>query len=944
MADYKETLNLPKTKFPMRANLPKNEPQMIDFWEKHSAYQKMISKDGNAESFVLHDGPPYANGNIHIGTAMNKILKDIIVKSFNILGYKAEYVPGWDCHGLPIELKVEHELEGEKSQYSSLNIRKRCREYANKYLGIQREEFKRLGAFGNWENPYLTMDPAYEAATAKELCRFMQRGSVLRHKKPVFWCPSCQTALAEAEVEYKEQTSQSIYVSFPFTDSRLEEKFPQLKGKNVYIPIWTTTPWTIPSNLAIALHPDFTYVLVQDGECVYLLAEKLLKECIQTFYMQNPQIVNRFEGKEIENLHAQHPLYARNTPLVLAEYVTLETGTGCVHTAPGHGQEDYETGLRYDLEIYAPVDFAGRFTSAVEYFQGEHVFEANPQVVSKLQELGHLLAQTEITHSYPHCWRCKKPVIFRATTQWFISMAKNDLRSKALEAIENQVQWIPGWGKQRIKSMIANRPDWCISRQRHWGVPIIALICGDCGEAYSDPDWVDGIVQSISSHPTGADYWFQVPVEEIVPNNLTCSACGSANWQKETDILDVWFDSGTSYAAVLEKRTECTFPADMYLEGSDQHRGWFHSSMLASIGTRDVPPYKSVLTHGFVVDGEGKKMSKSLGNVIAPFEIIDKYGAEILRMWVASENYQEDLRISQDILKQLVDIYRRVRNTCRYILGNLVDFDFSENGLQINDLLPFDRYILDIVSNKHKEIKNSYRQFEIHKVFHALHNLCGNELSSFYLDILKERLYILSPDSRERRSAQTSLFYILNILVQDMAPIFSFTAEEVYQYMSAELGRESPTVFGVNWWEPEETIISHEEKELWDLLYTLRGEVSKVIEPHRKQGILGHSLDASIELFAEDNLYSRLNEVWDYLREFLIVSKVELKQANLAPPQADKSDAVPGLSIQVSSAPGEKCARCWNFSEQLGLDPNYPDACPRCSEVLRKINSFGHVG
>jgi len=937
MADYKKTLNLPKTKFPMRANLPQNEPRMIDFWKGQDAYQEMIAHKEDAQTFVLHDGPPYANGNIHIGTAMNKILKDIIVKSYNVRGYKAQYVPGWDCHGLPIELKVEHSLEDQKSKHSSLDIRKRCREYANKYLDVQREEFKRLGVLGDWENPYLTMDPSYEAATAKELCNFMQRGSVVRHKKPVFWCPSCQTALAEAEVEYQEKTSPSIYVNFPLTDPGIQEKFPELQDEQVYIPIWTTTPWTIPSNMAIAVHPDFTYVLIRDGENVYLVAEKLLQDCIQNFQMHDPETLKKFEGREIENLVAEHPLYGRNAPIVLGTYVTLETGTGCVHTAPGHGQEDYETGLKYNLEIYAPVDAGGKFTSKVDFFEGEHVFEANSHVISKLREFGHLLAQSEITHSYPHCWRCKKPVIFRATTQWFISMSKNDLRSKALESIENQVAWIPRWGKQRIKNMIANRPDWCISRQRHWGVPIIALICQDCGEPYYDPEWVDKIVERISAHPTGADYWFEAPLQEIVPAGLKCGSCGGGNWQKETDILDVWFDSGTSYAAVLEKRPECTFPADMYLEGSDQHRGWFHSSMLASIGTRDTAPYRSVLTHGFVVDGEGKKMSKSLGNVIAPFEIIEKHGAEILRMWVASENYQEDLRISEDILKQLVDIYRRIRNTCRYILGNLSDFDYSKNGVDTNNMLPFDRYILDIVLKKHQEIKKAYRQYEIHKAFHTLHNLCAQELSSFYHDILKERLYITSADSRERRSAQTSMFYILNLLVQDMAPIFSFTAEEVYQYMPAELGRNSPTVFGINWWEPQEEMVTQQEKELWDLLYTLRGEVSKAIEPYRKQGDLGHSLDAYIELFAKQDLYSRLEGVLDYLREFLIVSKVDIKQFEQAPSEGLESESIPGLIINVSPAPGEKCARCWNFSENLGTDADYPDACPRCSEVLRKI-------
>lgn len=920
----------------MRANLPKNEPQMIEFWKNQKSYERMIFSDDNTGSFVLHDGPPYANGNIHIGTAMNKILKDIIVKSFNLRGYKAQYVPGWDCHGLPIELKVEQKLESR--EYSTLDIRKRCREYANKYLDIQRTEFQRLGVLGNWEDPYLTMDPEYEAATARELKNFMQRDFLKRNKKPVFWCPSCQTALAEAEVEYQELTSPSIYVAFPLQDPGIREKFPAVQGKQVYIPIWTTTPWTIPANMGIAVHPEFEYFLVQDRDSVYIIAEKLLSECIQIFQLQEPRTIGNCQGSELENIEAVHPLYNRASPIVLADYVTLETGTGCVHTAPGHGQEDYETGLKYNLEVYAPVDAEGKFTFQTEFFEGQDVFQANPEVINKLKENNYLLSQSEFRHSYPHCWRCKKPVIFRATTQWFISLDKNELRENSLEAIENQVRWIPRWGKQRIKDMIAHRPDWCISRQRNWGVPVIALICRDCGNAYCDPDWVDSVIESISRHQTGADYWFEVPVEDIIPKNLFCSNCGGNNWEKETDILDVWFDSGTSYAAVLEKRSECNFPADMYLEGSDQHRGWFHSSLLACMGTRDRAPYRSVLTHGFVVDWEGKKMSKSLGNVIDPFEIINSYGAEILRMWVASENFQEDLRISEDILKQLIDIYRRIRNTCRYMLGNLFDFQYLEHGIDTTRMLPFDRYVLNMVLNRHLEIKRAYRDYEIHKAFHTLHNLCANELSSFYLDILKERLYISSTDSSERRSAQSCLLYILNILVQDMAPIFSFTAEEIYQYLPAVLGRESPTVFGINFWEPpREELLNSREKDFWDLLYNLRGEVSRAIEPYRKQGDLGHSLDACVELFVNPDWESRLSPVQNDLREFFIVSRVEIKAFEQAPEDLAQNDNFPGLCIRVTRAPGEKCARCWCYSESLGEDPNYSDVCPRCTEILNKM-------
>jgi isoleucyl-tRNA synthetase len=939
MTEYKKTLNLPSTTFPMKANLAKNEPKMIDFWQNSQIYKKMIEANKGCQRFVLHDGPPYANGHIHLGTAMNKVLKDIVVKSKNLQGYQAEYVPGWDCHGLPIELKVEKELGKEKSSLSILDIRKRCREYALKYLDIQREEFKRLGVLGTWEQPYLTMDPAYESATARELARFMQRGSVVRHKKPIHWCSSCQTALAEAEVEYYERQSPSIYVRFPLTDPELTQKLAPATPQNTYVVIWTTTPWTIPDNMAIVVHPEFEYVLIENQGEYYILAKDLWEDCATRFSWDSPQIITQIKGQELENLQARHPFYDRAAPLILGEHVTLEAGTGCVHTAPGHGQEDYETGIKYGLDIYSPLDDRGRFLPEVDYFAGLNVFEANPKVIETLQEKSNLLAQEEISHSYPHCWRCKKPVIFRATTQWFISMEHNSLREKSLKAIEEDVNWIPSWGRQRIYNMIEHRPDWCISRQRMWGVPIIALICKGCHHAYFDPEWVNSIVDRFAQHERGADYWFEASLEEIIPPGLKCPQCGRSDWEKEDDILDVWFDSGTSFAAVVEQREECHFPADIYLEGSDQHRGWFHSSLLASIGTRDVPPYRSVLTHGFVVDGKGRKMSKSIGNVIAPQEIMSKYGAEILRMWVASENYQEDLRISENILKQLVDTYRRIRNTCRFILGNISDFDPGREALEIKDLLPLDRYALSLINKRHKAIQKAYSAFEYHKVFHTLHNICVTDLSAFYLDILKDRLYVYAPKSTKRLSAQTALWHILLTLIRDMAPILSFTAEEVYQHLPEAMQENVSSIFELQLVQTAEEILSTEEQELWSILTQVRSEVTKAIEPIRKSGHVGHSLDTHIILYCSSSLYAKLLPIAETLREIFIVSAVSVRNEAEAPAASYESDELEGLRIEVEHAPGEKCERCWTYSQQLNRTEPYPQACPRCLEVLQIIEN-----
>lgn len=937
MSDYKKTLCLPKTKFPMKANLKQREPEMLKHWEDCNIYSKMVEANKNADDYVLHDGPPYANGHIHMGTAMNKVLKDIIIKSKNMSGFKAEYIPGWDCHGLPIEHKVEQDLKKKKKDLPTLIIRKLCREYALKFVDIQRKEFKRLGVLGKWEDPYLTLKPEYEAATARELGKVMENGSVIRGKKPIHWCCSCHTALAEAEVEYEDHTSPSIYVRFPLNDEKLLNKIPDAASDKIdlsktFIAIWTTTPWTIPDNMAVAVHPEFDYVVCQVNGSTFILAEMLLPLCAEKFGWEKWDVIAKLTGAELEGLVAKHPIYNRESPIVTADYVTLDSGTGCVHTAPGHGREDFETGLRYGLDVYSPINNAGVFLKDVEFFAGLNVFEANPKVIEKLKEIGNLLAQENITHSYPHCWRCKEPVIFRATTQWFVSMENNDLRKKSLKAIRENVNWIPSWGEERIFKMVENRPDWCISRQRNWGVPIIALICQDCDEVYNEPEWVFSVVDEFEKHATGCDYWFEKSVEELAPEGLKCPKCGGTHWAKETDILDVWFDSGTSYAAVVEKRPELSFPADLYLEGSDQHRGWFHSSLLASMGTKGIPPYKNVLTHGYVVDKNGRKMSKSIGNVIAPQEIIDQYGAEILRMWVSAVNYQEDVRISPEILSRLVDAYRRIRNTCRYLLGNLDGFDPNKDVVDTADLLPVDHFALNLVQSRHQTIQKAYETFEFHKVYHTLHNLCVGDLSAFYLDIIKDRLYVAGEKSLERRSAQTVLWQTLLMLVVDMAPVLSFTAEEVFSHMPDSMKGDEKTVFALR---PEliEASISDAERTRWELLMEVRSEVTKAIEPLRRERTIGHSLDTKITVYGSPEIVKALESV--DMREFFIVSGAEVLPLEDAPEDAHKPEELEGLAVSVEKASGEKCSRCWRY-DTLGENPEHPELCPRCTAVMTK--------
>ena len=922
--DYKDTLNLPKTDFPMKADLVKREPEMLEKWDREKLYHMIRRASKGRNKYMLHDGPPYANGHIHMGTAFNKILKDLIVKSKQMAGFDAPYVPGWDCHGLPIEHKVDTELGPEKAGLSQVEIRRYCRKYAGKYIDIQRREFKRLGVFGEWDNPYLTMDYLYEATIVREFGRFYLNGSVYKSKKPIYWCISCKTALAEAEVEYEPHTSPSVFVKFPMI-SDLSSKYPKLKGKKISVVIWTTTPWTIPANLAIAVNPGFEYVAVDAGnDQVFILAKDLLHICMNVLGIDAYEVAAEFKAHDLEHLKAKHPLYDRESVIVLAPYVNLDAGTGCVHTAPGHGREDYETGLAYGLDVYSPLDDDGRFTEDVGYFAGQQVFEANKSVTQKLDERAALLKEETISHEYPHCWRCKKPVIFRATEQWFISMDKNDLRKTALQAI-NEVNWIPGWGRDRIYGLIENRPDWCISRQRAWGVPITLLYCDGCGKVILTREILDHVVKLVEQ--SGADIWFMAPEAQIAPPGTRCDKCGGVGFKKETDILDVWFDSGVSFAAVMETRDYLDSPADLYLEGSDQHRGWFHSSLLCSVGTRAKAPYRNVLTHGFVVDGAGKAMHKSSGNVIAPEELISKYGAEIIRLWVAGEDFRDNIRLSEEILQRLTEAYRRIRNTCRFILGNLHDFSPAADVVPYPRMQELDRWILHRLQELSERVLKAYDRFEFHPVFHSLHNFCVLDLSSFYLDIIKDRLYVSSPGSAARRSAQTALQEILEVLVRLMAPILSFTADEIWQYMKNQ--ERSPSVHMETFLPVKTEMKDPGLAARWDAILMVRKELTKALEIERKARRIGHSLDSSVTLGLPKNLFARLEAFQGQLRDLFIVSSVTLLPSDNVD-GGYESEEIKGLKVVAKSSPDPKCERCWVHDPSVGKNPVHPALCKRC--------------
>ena len=923
--EYKDTLNLPQTDFPMKANLNQREPEMLAKWEQNGLYAKLETSGKDKPLYILHDGPPYANGHIHIGHALNKTLKDILLKVKRMEGFHAPYVPGWDCHGLPIELQVEKNLGSRKNQISKLEMRRECRSYAAKFVDIQKEEFKRLGILGDWENPYLTMNYEYEGLTAAELARFAHNGGLYRGRKPVHWCSSCVTALAEAEVEYADHTSPSIYVRFALQDD-LSAEIPALAGKQAYIVIWTTTPWTIPANLAVALHPEFDYVALETEKGVLIVAEGL-KDSFLAAVGLTGSVIATFKAGVLERKRCKHPFYDRDSIVLLGDHVTLEAGTGCVHTAPGHGQEDYELALKEGLEIYNPVDNHGKYLENVEFFGGQQVFPANQSVIDKLIEVGALLQTSTISHSYPHCWRCKKPIIFRATEQWFISMKANDLRDKALKAID-QVEWIPKWGRERIYGMIENRPDWCVSRQRSWGVPITAFSCTACGEYIADGTIMDHIAEIFKKE--SSDVWFDWSAEKLLPAGSVCPKCGAAAFEKENDILDVWFDSGVSHAAVLESNPKLHSPADMYLEGSDQHRGWFHSSLLESVGTRGTAPYKSVLTHGFVLDGQGRKMSKSVGNVVAPEDVIKKFGADVLRLWVSAMDYQDDTRISQEILTRVAEAYRRIRNTCRYILGNINNFDPATQSVPFSEMPEIDRWALHQLEILKERVLTAYQELEFHVIYQEVNGFCTTEMSSFYLDILKDRMYTSKGSSLERLSAQTVMFRILDTLVRVLAPVLSFTSDEVWQFMPGE--REESVHLA------EFPALHPEWKDdalaaRWERIIKVRSDVSKALELARVAKTIGHSLNAAVIIAAPPELFAFLQNYAAELNSIFIVSKTAL--ATDLEGEYWTSENLEGLKVQVTAAPGEKCERCWYYSEELGTDAGHPTICPKCTTAVK---------
>jgi isoleucyl-tRNA synthetase len=934
--DLKSTLNLPTTSFPMKADLPHREPERLAQWEKENLYGRIRQARAKAPLFILHDGPPYANGRIHLGTALNKILKDLIVKSKTLAGFNAPYLPGWDCHGLPIEINVDKELGARKGKMSVIEIRRACRRYAEKFVNLQRQDFQRLGVFGEWDKPYLTMDPAYEALIAELFLKFLDEGYVYRGLKPVYWCITCKTALAEAEVEYAEHRSRSIYVRYEVLTDPVT-LHPALAGRKLWVMIWTTTPWTLPASMAVAFHPDFEYVAVADGPgSAYLLESRRMAPALHETGLKAPQILARISGAKLAGLEMQHPFLDRNVVGVLAEYVTAEDGTGAVHTAPGHGREDFETGTKYGLETYCPVDEGGEFTEGLSDYKGLTVFKANEPIIDLLRDRDRLVGPAGfLTHSYPHCWRCHSPVIFRASEQWFVRIDHRELRQRALEEIK-KVKWLPEWGEERISNMIATRPDWCLSRQRVWGVPITAFHCQACRKPLLDARLSRPAVKLFRKE--GADAWFTHPVEELLPSGTTCPACGGTKFRKEMDILDVWFDSGSSHAAVLGHRPDLPWPADVYLEAGDQHRGWFHSSLLVALCSHGAAPYRQVLTHGWVLDAEGRAMSKSLGNVIDPNEVIKTHGAEILRLWAASLIFGEDAAVSAEMLTRLSEAYRKMRNTFRFCLSNLHDFDPGKDFVRGEEFEEIDAWALLRTAELMERVETAYRDYAFHKVYRGIYDFATVDLSAFYFDILKDRLYTAPRTSVRRRAAQTALYRIADALARALAPMLCFTAEEVWQHLPAAPGREASihlTTFAPPERLREDVTITHRERYAnWPRLIAVRNEVLRALEMARREKFIGTPLEAKVRLSADGELASLLRQYAAELPSLLIVSQVEVGENS---PSTGSSTPLAGLRVQVVKAEGRKCERCWNYSPHVGDDVRYPSVCERCSAALHEI-------
>lgn len=927
--DYNNTLNLPTTDFSMRAGLPKKEPEILKEWQTKHLYEKLMKKNEGKPLYVLHDGPPYANGDIHLGHALNKTLKDFVVRYKNMSGYKSPFIPGWDTHGLPTELKARAKVGAQKaSSLSDIELRKICHDFANGYVNDQRDQFKRLGILAQWDKPYITFLKEFEAKQIEVFSEMACNGHIYKGLKPVYWCPECRTALAEAEIEYSEDKCYSIYVKFQVSkDSKNILK--DIPLDKTYFVIWTTTTWTLPGNVAICVGPNFNYCLIKSDNEYYIMAEELYKSSMNVANKENFEVIKTFKGSDLEYIKVKHPFLDRESLVIVGDHVTLESGTGCVHTAPGHGVEDFDVCKNYpEIPIIVPVDASGKLTAeAGDMFAGLTTDEANKEITKYLEQNGYLFAINKIVHQYPHCWRCKKPVLFRATEQWFCSI--DDFKDKAIEAIKG-VEWIPNWGEDRITSMVKDRKDWCISRQRKWGVPIPIFFCKECGEPLIDKKAM--MVVSKLFKNEGSDAWFVKSADEILPSDIKCKKCGASSFEKEKDIMDVWFDSGTSHAAVCQERSDLSWPADLYLEGADQYRGWFQSSLLTAIATNGKAPYKSVVTHGWVVDGEGHKQSKSLGNGISPDEIINKYGADILRLWVASSDYHSDVRISNDILKQLSESYRKIRNTARYILGNLYDFDPKEDMVKMDDLLPIDKWALSKLDELNNKVRIAYDNFEFHQVYHRIYNFCVVDMSNFYLDILKDRLYVENANSKSRRAAQTTIYMILDAMTRLVSPILAFTSEEIWQAMRHGENDDSRSVLFNNMPSLTGIIVDGSFKEYWDKIHLLRDEVQKSLELARKNKVIGSSLDAKVTLYCENNeIFNFIKSSEKDLKTIFIVSKVQVKSDGLG---EIKSDQFNGVSITITHASGNKCERCWVYSDTVGQNTKHDSLCDRCVKIL----------
>ena len=918
--DYKNTLNLPNTKFSMKANLPQREPDIEKTWKDMDLYSKIKEARFSNQKYILHDGPPYANGHIHIGHALNKTLKDMVVKYKTMHGFYCDYIPGWDCHGLPVEHQLFKKLKKRKDQVDQVDFRKKAFEYAMNFVSIQRDEFKRLGLFGEWDKPYLTTDKDYEVAIINSFAKLVEAGYIYKGLKPVNYCYRCETALAEAEVEHDDHISPSVYVKFKLNSNDYKE---------TSILIWTTTPWTLIANVAVAVHPDSEYLLVQIKNEKIILAKQLLDSVKEKASLENCKILSTLKGKDLENITYDHPFGLRQGKVVLADYVSMDEGTGCVHTAPGHGQDDYLTGVKYGLETVMPVDEKGRFTDEAGEFAGENVHKANDAIIEKLKSLNALLLADSISHSYPHCWRCKNPIIFRATEQWFMSIDHNNLRDKILEKIKI-LKWYPAQGEERISSMVGNRPDWCLSRQRYWGVPIPVFMCKSCNEWIADSKLMEYFADIVKEK--GTDAWFELDAKDLLPDGYKCT-CGKSVFQKGEDILDVWFESGVSHQGVIRERETLSYPADLYLEGSDQHRGWFQSSLITAMAIEKDASFKSVLTHGFVVDGTGRKMSKSLGNVIAPQDIIKHYGADILRLWVASCDYNDDIRISDNIIARLTEAYRKIRNTARFILGNLYDFDPTKDRVSYDDMREVDRWAVSRARQLIKDVDGFYESFIFHKVYHSLYNFCVTDMSNFYLDIIKDVLYTFKKDSAQRRSCQSAMYEILTMIVTIIAPILSFTAEEIFQSMPKE--KDSPESVHLLLWPDKANLKTDELLEgKYEKIKKIRDVVLKMLEAKRTSGIIGSSLEAKVTLYIQsDEIYSFVESFNKDLPALFIVSQAEVKK-DKALPDALSDEMMPDLFVLVEKADGEKCDRCWNYSITTGKNSDYPKACQRCQDAL----------